>query len=102
MTKWIDKATPDLLLRTATGKYFAKVDFYTYRCGATPTEYYNLHLENVIVSSVSTGGSGGEDRFTENMSLNFAKVQWCYTPLIDGKPGVEECYGWDIAANTQN
>ena len=31
------------------------------------------------MSSVSTGGSGGEDRLTENVTLNFAKVKLEYT-----------------------
>ena len=30
---------------------------------------------DVIVSSVATGGSGGEDRLTENVTLNFAKFE---------------------------
>jgi type VI secretion system secreted protein Hcp len=34
----------------------------------------------VIVTSVSTGGSGGEDRLTENVTLNFATVQVSYQP----------------------
>ena len=29
-----------------------------------------------MITSVSTGGSGGEDRLTENVTLNFAKVEW--------------------------
>ncbi len=32
-------------------------------------------MKEVIVTSLSTGGSGGEDRLTENVTLNFAKVQ---------------------------
>ena len=28
-----------------------------------------------VVTSINTGGSGGEDRLTENVSLNFAKIK---------------------------
>ena len=62
-------------------------------------KYFDLLLENLIVTSVSTGGSGGEDRLTENVTLNFAKVKWCYTP-DDGKVGTDICNGWDILTNT--
>jgi type VI secretion system secreted protein Hcp len=31
------------------------------------------------VTAVSTGGSGGEDRLTENVTLNFATVKFEYT-----------------------
>ena len=39
-----------------------------------------IEMEKVIVTSINTGGSGGEDRFTENVSLNFAKFKMTYTP----------------------
>ena len=39
---------------------------------ATPLEYVIITMEDVLVSSVSTGGSGGEDRLTENaLGLSF-------------------------------
>ena len=40
-------------------------------------------MKDVLISSVSTGGSGGEDRLTENVSLNFAEVGVRY---IEQKP----------------
>jgi len=98
LTKYIDKATPDLMLRVANGKHLIDAQLYNYRCGDGPVEYFDLLLEDLIVTSVSTGGSGGESRLTENVTLNFAKVEWCYTPQ-DDKVGAE-CYGWDIKANT--
>jgi type VI secretion system secreted protein Hcp len=58
-------------------------------------------MKDVIVTSVSTGGSGGEDRLTENVSLNFAAVLVDYqAQKPDGsKDGGPVKYGWDIAAN---
>lgn len=100
VTKWIDKASPDLMLLTANGKHFPKLELFVSKpcpaeCVAYP--YFKLTLEDVLVSSVSTGGSGGEDRLTENVSFNFAKVQWCYTAALkDGNPDTPECHSWDI------
>ena len=60
----------------------------------------NLSLTKVLVTSVSTGGSGGEDRLTENVSLNFAEVKFEY--FLQNEKGVTASGGvfnWDIAAN---
>ena len=32
-------------------------------------------MTEVLVTACRTGGSGGEDRLTENVTLNFAKVK---------------------------
>ena len=43
-------------------------------------------MNDLLVTSVSTGGSGEEDRLTENVTLNFAKVKGTYVQqLEDGK-----------------
>jgi len=105
VTKYIDKATPDLMLLTASGKHFPKLELFVSKpcpadCTAYP--YFKLTMTEVLVTSVSTGGSGGEDRLTENVSFNFAKVEWCYTATLkDGLPDTPECGGWDIVTNTQ-
>lgn len=105
VTKWIDKSSPILMLHTANGKHFPKLElFVRSTCAAecTSEPYFTLTMSDVLVSSVSTGGSGGEDRLVENVSFNFAKVEWCYTATLEGgEPGIPQCYGWDIAANQQ-
>jgi type VI secretion system secreted protein Hcp len=52
------------------------------------------------VTSISTGGSGGEDRLTENVTLNFGKVTFAYTPQ-DSKGTVagDKTFAWNIAEN---
>jgi type VI secretion system secreted protein Hcp len=57
-------------------------------------------MQEVLITSVSTGGCGDDDRFTENVSLNFAKVKVEYLPeeAKDGKGNMIP-FGWDIAAN---
>ena len=103
LTKWLDKSTPELLLRTANGKHFPTAGLYVRKSGClecVPEPYYTLELTDVLISSVSQGGSGGEDRLTENVTLNFAKVEWCYsTTDIKGGLGTPACKGWDIQAN---
>ena len=57
-------------------------------------------MKEVIITSISTGGSGGEDRLTENVTLNFAEVSFAYTPQ-DSKGTVSgaKTFAWDIAEN---
>ena len=104
LTKWVDKSSPILMSHTASGKVFPKVELFVHQaCGNCDSKvpYFRLHVEDFIVSSVSTGGSGGEDRLTENISLNFAKVDWCYAEQNpDGSYNPEVCEGWDIQAGT--
>jgi type VI secretion system secreted protein Hcp len=52
-----------------------------------------------MVTSVSTGGSGGEDRLTENVGLNFGKVKVEYF-IQDEKGAVKSGgeYTYDIQA----
>ena len=59
-------------------------------------------MKQVLVTSVSTGGSHGEDRLTENVSLNFAKVKMIYkTQTEKGGAGASPTFGWDVPANKE-
>ena len=60
-------------------------------------------MEVILITAVSTGGSGGEDRLTENVTLNFSKVSLDYVPQDDkGSPGTAIPMIWDIATNTNS
>jgi type VI secretion system secreted protein Hcp len=60
-----------------------------------------IKMTDVLITSISTGGSGGEDRLTENVSLNFAKVEVVYTPQAkDGSAAASVETGFDIEQNT--
>src|SRR4051812_15713662 len=82
-TKYIDKASPPLMLACCNGKHFSEATLYVRKAGEKPLEYLTLTLTEVMVTAVSTGGSGGEDRLTENVTLNFAKVKVNY---VEQKP----------------
>ena len=74
LTKWVDKASCALMLHSCNGKHIPKCTLTVRKAGDKPVEYIIIVIEDVLVTSVSTGGSGGEDRLTENVTLNFAKV----------------------------
>lgn len=102
ITKWVDKSTPDLVLSTANGQHHKKATLVVRKAGTNPVEYLKIHLAEVIVTSLSTGGSGGEDRLTENVTLNFREYEIEYTPQKpDGTPEASAKTGWNIAANVK-
>ena len=103
ITKWVDKASPILMLYAANGDHFKSAELIVRKAGKDPLEYLKFKFNKVLVTSVSTGGSGGEDRLTENISLNFAQVEMNYKEQKpDGTGGAEKSFKWDIAGNIQS
>lgn len=100
ITKYIDKATPNLMQACMTGKHFKEVTLMVRKAGEKPLTYLKIVMKTVIISSLSTGGSGGEDRLTENVSFNFGEVGVIYTPqLADGSGDAEMEINYNIAEN---
>jgi type VI secretion system secreted protein Hcp len=101
-TKYIDKSTPDLLNACCTGKHFATAVLIVRKAGEKPLEYIKITLYQVLITSVSTGGSGGEDRLTENVSLNFAKVKFEYVEQnAKGEKAATPSMLYDVAENSK-
>ena len=99
-TKWVDSSTPKLLLACCDGKHFANATLVVRKAGEKPVEYIKIKIEEVLITSISTGGSGGEDRLTENVTLNFAKVSVDYVPQDEkGAAGTAIPMAWSIAEN---
>jgi type VI secretion system secreted protein Hcp len=101
ITKFIDRSSPTLALFCCNGKHIAKGTLTVRKAGDNPLEYLKLDLEEIIITSYTTGGSGSEDRLTENVSLNFAKFTHIYTPqnnLTGAAEGKVETK-WHIAKN---
>tara|TARA_B100001105_G_scaffold98043_2_gene78177 strand:+ start:2532 stop:3005 length:474 start_codon:yes stop_codon:yes gene_type:complete len=100
-TKYIDSSTNALLKSACEGTHHDKATLIVRKAGGTPLEYVVLELDEVLVTAVSTGGSGGEDRLTENVTLNFAKFSFKYQPQDPkgAKKGGTMDYAFDIAGN---
>jgi type VI secretion system secreted protein Hcp len=102
ITKWVDSATSPIFKSVCNGESFKKCTLTVRKAGKSPLEYLVITMEKCIISSVSTGGSGGEDRLTENISINFAKFKVAYTPQKeDGSGDAAKEVTWNIAENTE-
>ena len=102
-TKYIDKSTPDLLLSCCNGKHHDDATLIVRKAGEKPLEYLKITMTEVLVTSVSTGGSGGEDRLTENVTLNFASVKLEYVEQTKGGgTGDKPSMNWNIAENSKD
>jgi type VI secretion system secreted protein Hcp len=78
LTKYVDSASPTLIMDTMVGTVVPTAVLTIRKAGASPLEYIVLTMRDVSVSSYQTGGSGGEDRLTENVTLHFQTMQGQY------------------------
>jgi type VI secretion system secreted protein Hcp len=103
ITKYVDKASPPLILNCAQGTKLSQVVLIvrSYTLSGEPVVTMRYTLTEVLVTSVSTGGSNGENKLTENITLNFSKVKFEYTPILsNGTAGQTSSVTWDIAGQS--
>ncbi len=113
ITKWVDKATPPLMLHCASGKHIEEAVLTVRKSGQErPAEFYMLTLKNILVTSyladtsiidfddLGEEGKDSVDRFVENVTLNFAAFKVKYTEFDEqgNQVGFHE-FGWNIARN---
>jgi type VI secretion system secreted protein Hcp len=103
VTKYTDRSTPSIITACTTGTHYPTGTLTVRKAGGTkPLEYYKIELEKVLVTNYSTGGSDGEDRFTEAVTLNFEKFHVTYQqqdPTSGSALGGVVESKWNIPAN---
>lgn len=77
-TKSVDKSTPKLILSCAKGEHIPKAEMVMRKAGGEQKEYLKISLDDVMISSYQTSGSGGGDIPTESVSINFGKISFEY------------------------
>lgn len=97
----IDTASPAITLACCNGKHFEEAVLTLRKAGEKPLEYLVITMNDVIVTSVATGGTEGEEVTTESFTLNFAKYKYSYQPQDNkgGKKGGTIDVEYDIAKN---
>lgn len=101
LVMYIGKEFTALLNHLSTGKHISKATLCCRKAaGDNPLEYLKIEMKDLIISSLTTGGSGAEDRVTYNCSINFGEYKVMYTEQKpDGSKGATPEFAWDIAAN---
>ena len=99
-TTKLGKQSPKLALACADGSHIKKAILTCRKAGKEQQEYYVVTLTDLLISSFQVGGHGGEVSVIENVSLNFAKIEWDYKEQkIDGSLGGSVKTGYDLKLN---
>jgi type VI secretion system secreted protein Hcp len=100
ITKRIDKSSPNLVKFCCQGKHFEHATLTVRKAGELPVEYFVIKMQDVLLSSVQTGGSAGGDMLTEQISLNFAQFEVIFTEQdTKGNATTSIPGGFNIAGN---
>jgi len=79
VTKYLDAASPVLNQACCEGKSFPHVDIVVGRNDdGKVIEMMRYTMKNVLISSVSVGGGGG-DKPVETVTLNYNDIAWKFT-----------------------
>jgi type VI secretion system secreted protein Hcp len=99
--KKMDKSSPVLFIACATGQHFKSAIITARKAGGEQQEYLKITLEDCLVSSYQIGGaSSGDVVPSEQVSMNFAKLEVVYKEQKpDGTLGGEVKQKYDFAAN---
>ncbi|MDR3087623.1 MAG: type VI secretion system tube protein Hcp [Azoarcus sp.] len=98
----LDKATPKLAEACCKGTHIKEVTFALCRAGGEKTQYYEVKLEQVLVSKVEPKGAANDDGFpSERISLSYGTIKWTYTQQAraDGTGSGNIATGWDLTKN---
>lgn len=96
-----NKASPKLMLLCASGEHIKKAVLTCRKAGKDQQEYLKVTLSDVLVSSYQSGGSSHGDVVpTDQISLNFTKIEIGYKEQKpDGTLGGEAKAGWNVKEN---
>jgi type VI secretion system secreted protein Hcp len=98
----MNTASPTLMLNCASGKHIKEAVLYCRKAGETQQEFLEFKFTDLLVSSYQTGGSAHGDIVpTDQISLNFAKIEMAYGKQdAKGKvASLDQKAGWDLKLN---
>ncbi len=103
LTMLTSKASPKLFLAGASGQRFKSATLTCRRSEQSAQEFLKITLSDVLVSSFGTSGTNSDQLPTDQLSLNYAKIVYEFTPQKpDGSIDTPVRAGWDVKANKAN
>jgi Hemolysin-coregulated protein (uncharacterized) len=101
ITKYVDGTTSSLLNAVCAGARMDSAVLYVTNATGKQTDFLTLTMsKGVLIRSWSTGGSGGEDKIIENLTLHFGKFEFSFQPQTPegNKDGGAKNYTYDMQA----
>ena len=100
-TMKVNKASPELFNKCATGEHIPNAVLTCRKAGKEQQEFLIITFSDLLVSSFQTGGaSGAGDLPTDQISLNYAKIEFEYKEQkADGTMGGAIKAGYDLKQN---
>ena len=96
------KASPKMFLANASGEHFKSATLTCRKAGKDQQEFLKYKFSDLIVSSYQTSDSSGGTSPTDQISLNFAKVEIEYKEQkADGSLNAPVLAGWDVMQNVK-
>jgi type VI secretion system secreted protein Hcp len=96
----VHKGSPTLLKFCATGEHIKSATLTVRKVAEQAFEFIKLKFEDILVSSYLPAGAAGDERPSEQVSLNFNKIQFSYiSQNADGSAGTPNSMGWDLQQN---
>jgi type VI secretion system secreted protein Hcp len=99
--KLVDLASPILAQACAWGKTIPKAKLEMLRADGNgePIKYFEVELENVLISHIAPSFPSGESP-SESLRLKFSKVKWRYSQQkIGGGSSGNTAGSWNMATN---
>jgi type VI secretion system secreted protein Hcp len=101
ISHYVDKASPVLMKACATGEHIKEATITARKAGKGQQEYLIIKMNDIIITSVQPGGSGGEAA-VESVTLQCAKVDLEYKPQkADGSLDAGLHFKYDMKLNKE-
>ena len=101
-THSVDKSSPKLFMALATGEHYKQVTLSVRKAGGDQQDYLTFTFSDVLVTSLNASAGMGDPVPTEQVSLNFSKIEMAYKPQsADGTRSIPITASWDLKTNTK-
>ena len=96
------KHSPKVMLACANGEHQKKATLVCRKAGKEQQEYFTINFTEMLISSYQVGGSHNSIIPTDQISFNFAKIEFEYKEQkSDGTLGGSTKAGYNIKENKQ-
>jgi type VI secretion system secreted protein Hcp len=101
-THYIDKASPELLVKSFTGQRIPKALLSAQSAmggHGNPVDFLKITMEDVIIKTIEPTGNAGPDRMTEKVTLSFSRLKEEYTSISSSGHSGTISRGFDFVKN---